>query len=128
RAGRDHLGARRRPARGRVHRGHRTDPGRSVDRGSAVVDFLLVSLLLTVLMLGVVQLALALHVRTMLTDAAAEGARYAALHGSDLSQGEERTAELIAMTLPASYAQSIDAAYEDYGEVTLVTVTVSAPL
>lgn len=79
-------------------------------------------------MLGVVQLALALHVRTMLTDAAAEGARYAALHGSDLSQGEERTAELIAMTLPASYAQSIDAAYEDYGEVTLVTVTVSAPL
>jgi len=85
-------------------------------------------LLLTVLVLGVVQLALALHVRTMLTDAAAEGARYAALHGSDLAAGEERAAELIAMTLPASYAEHVDAGYDTYGEVALVTVTVSAPL
>ncbi len=80
------------------------------------------------LVLGVVQLALALHVRTMLTDAAAEGARYAALHGSDLAAGQERTAELIAMTLPESYAQSIAAGYDTHGDVTLVTVTVSAPL
>lgn len=80
------------------------------------------------LVLGVVQLALALHVRTMLTDAAAEGARYAALHGSDLVAGEQRTAELIAMTLPESYAQSIAAGYDSHGDVTLVTVTVSAPL
>ena len=80
------------------------------------------------LVLGVVQLALALHVRTMLTDAAAEGARYAALHGSDLAAGEERTAELIAMTLPDRYAQRIEGAYDVHGDVTLVTVTVSAPL
>ncbi|WP_241681222.1 TadE/TadG family type IV pilus assembly protein [Pseudactinotalea terrae] len=93
-----------------------------------MVDFLLVSLLLTVLVLGVVQLALALHVRTMLTDAAAEGARYAALHGSDLAAGEARTAELIAMTLPDRYAQEIETGYDTYGDVTLVTVTVSAPL
>lgn len=79
-------------------------------------------------MLGVVQLTLALHVRTLLTDAAAEGARYAALHGSDLAAGQERTAELIAMTLPDSYAQSIAAGYDSHGDITLVTVTVSAPL
>lgn len=88
----------------------------------------MVSLLLTVVLLGVVQLALALHVRTLLTDAAAEGARYAALHGSDLGAGEERAADLITMTLPAGYAEDVDGGYEQYGEVTLVTVRVSAPL
>lgn len=88
----------------------------------------MVSLLLTVLVLGVLQLTLALHVRTLLTDAAAEGARYAALHGSDLPAGEQRTADLIAMTLPSSYAQSIVAGHGSYGDVELVTVTVSAPL
>lgn len=93
-----------------------------------MVDFLLVSLLLTMVVLAVVQLALALHVRTLLTDAAAEGARYAALHGSDLAQGEERTAELIAMTLPGGYAESIVAGVDSYGDVDLVTMTVSAPL
>ena len=51
----------------------------SDERGSAIVDFLLVSLLVTVLMLGVVQLALTLHVRNVLIDSAAEGARYAAV-------------------------------------------------
>lgn len=85
-------------------------------------------MLLTILVMGVVQLALVLHVRTLLTDAAAEGARYAALHGSDLDEGEQRTAELITSTLPSSYAQDVDGGYASYGDVTLVTVTVSAPL
>ncbi len=80
------------------------------------------------MVLAVAQLALALHVRTLLVDAASEGARYAALHGSDLAAGEQRTAELIAMTLPSSYTQDIDAAYSSYGDVDLVTVTVAAPL
>jgi hypothetical protein len=82
----------------------------------------------TVLVLGVVQLTLALHVRTLLTDAAAEGARYAALHGSDLDAGEERTAALIDMTLPQSYRQHIDAGYDSYGGLPVVTMTVSAPI
>ncbi|WP_277050321.1 TadE/TadG family type IV pilus assembly protein, partial [Ruania albidiflava] len=47
------------------------------ESGSALVDFLLVAVLVTVLVLGVVQLALVLHVRTVLIDSAAEGARYA---------------------------------------------------
>lgn len=86
------------------------------------------SLLLTVVLLGVVQLALALHVRTLLTDAASEGARYAALHGSDLGAGEQRAAELITTTLPAGYADDVAAGYESHGDVTLVTLTVRAPL
>ena len=53
-----------------------------------MAEFTLVGVLLTVLALAVVQLALALHVRNTLLDAAAEGARYAALAGS--SDGDRR--------------------------------------
>jgi Flp pilus assembly protein TadG len=48
------------------------------DHGAAVVDFVLVSLVLVPLVLGLVQVALVLHVRNTLTAAATEGARYAA--------------------------------------------------
>ena len=48
------------------------------DRGSAVVEFTLVGVLLTVLFLALLQLGLALHVRNTLVASAAEGARYAA--------------------------------------------------
>ena len=44
------------------------------ERGSAVAEFVLVSALVLALFLGVVQVALAQHVRTLLVDAAAEGA------------------------------------------------------
>ena len=54
-----------------------TRPPRA-DDGSAVVEFVLVSVLVLVLLLGVVQVALALHVRSLAIDAAAEGARVAA--------------------------------------------------
>ena len=48
------------------------------ERGSAVVDFVLVLVLLVPLFLGLVQVALVLHVRNSLAAAAAEGARLAA--------------------------------------------------
>ncbi|BDZ44332.1 TadE/TadG family type IV pilus assembly protein [Naasia aerilata] len=43
------------------------------DEGSAPVEFVLVGALLTLLVLSVLQLGLALHVRNTVTDAAAEG-------------------------------------------------------
>jgi Flp pilus assembly protein TadG len=49
------------------------------DRGSAVVGFVLVGALLTILTLSVIRLGLALLVRNTVQDAASEGARYAAL-------------------------------------------------
>jgi hypothetical protein len=48
------------------------------ERGSAVVDFVLVLVVLVPLFLGIVQVALVLHVRNTLTAAASEGARYGA--------------------------------------------------
>ena len=56
-----------------------------------MAEFVLVGVLLTALLLAVVQLALALHVRNTVLDAAAEGARYAALAGSSAEAGVQRT-------------------------------------
>ena len=47
-----------------------------------MVDFVLVLVVVVPLFLGIVQLALVLHVRNTLTSAASEGARYAATASS----------------------------------------------
>lgn len=98
------------------------------ERGSALVDFLLVSVLVTVLVLGVVQLALTLHVRTVLIDSAAEGARYAALDGNSLVDGTARTRVLIDSSLPAAYARQVETGRTDYRGVPVVEVQVAAPV
>jgi Flp pilus assembly protein TadG len=77
------------------------------DEGSAVVEFLLVGVLLTALTLGVLQLALGLHVRNTLQDAASEGARWASLVGSSPQQGIARTSDLITQAVGTRYAQDV---------------------
>ncbi|HSP36833.1 MAG TPA: TadE/TadG family type IV pilus assembly protein [Frankiaceae bacterium] len=57
---------------------------RITDEGAAVVEFVLISGLLLLLVLGVVQLALVLHTRNVLSADAAEGAR----HGANLDRSE----------------------------------------
>ena len=59
--------------------------------GAAVVDFVLVLVVVVPLFLGILQVALVLHVRNTLTAAAGEGARYAATVDRPLQAGEERT-------------------------------------
>ena len=48
------------------------------ERGSAVVDFVLVSVLILALLLAVLQVAVYVHVRNVVAASAQEGARYAA--------------------------------------------------
>jgi len=98
------------------------------DRGSAPVEFVLVSVLLTLVALSVLQVAFALHVRTTLIDAAAEGARWGALADSSLEAGVERSRDLITAALGESYAQSISAGTGAYGGHPVVIVTVRSPL
>ncbi|WAB82986.1 pilus assembly protein [Microcella daejeonensis] len=98
------------------------------DRGSAPVEFTLVGVLLTVVTLSVLQVALALHVRSTLIDAAAEGARYAALADSSLERGVERSRELIETALGPGYARDISVAVDDSSEIAIVTVSVRSPL
>ena len=77
------------------------------DTGSAVVEFTLVGVLLTLLTLAVIQLGLALHVRNTVLDAAAEGARFGALADNVPADGVLRTRELITEAIGADYATDI---------------------
>ena len=81
-----------------------TSPRRSDERGAAVVDFVLVLVVLVPLFLGILQVALVLHVRNTLTAAASEGARYAAAADRPLEAGAARTREQIAGALAARFA------------------------
>lgn len=65
------------------------------DRGSAVVDFVLVAMLVVPLFLGLLQLGLFLYVRNTVAAAASEGAHYAAVRGREPADGEARARELI---------------------------------
>jgi len=96
--------------------------------GSAVVEFVLVSGLLTVLTLSVIQLGLALHIRNTVLDAAAEGARFASLADTSLSDGVTRTRDLISTALSPGYAADVTASSTNHLGHPSVIVTVRTPL
>lgn len=98
------------------------------ETGSAVVDFVLVSVLVSVLFLAVFQVGLALYVRNTIISCASEGARFGARAGADLGAGENRTRELIKASLSARFAQDVSAEVVDAGGVQVVSVRVRAPL
>ena len=70
-------------------------PSGDDERGSAVVDFVLVSLLIIVLLLAVLQVAVYVHVRNVVTASAQEGARYAANADVSSDSGAPRTVEIV---------------------------------
>lgn len=98
------------------------------DRGSAVVDFVLIGALITVLFVAVVQLTLVVHVRNILIDCAGEGARYGAAAGRTPSDGAQRTRELAAAALGPMYATDVSAGPVEVDGVGLVEVRVRAPV
>ena len=75
--------------------------------GAAVVDYVLVVVVVVPLFLGIMQLALVLHVRNTLTSAASEGARYAATADRSLADGAARTRQQISGALAARFAQDV---------------------
>ncbi len=99
------------------------------DSGAAVVDFTLTSGLVALMFVAVLQLGVALHIRSTLVSCAAEGARYGARMESTPEQGAERTRDLITRSLPDRYAEGVEAgtAVTDDG-VQVVVVTVDAPV
>jgi hypothetical protein len=101
---------------------------RGRDRGSAVVDFVLVSALLVTLFLAIGQLALALHVRNTLIAAASEGARYGADADRTPADGADRTRDLITSSLSGSFAGDVSGTYDEVDGVPVVTVEVRTTL
>ncbi|MCI0142241.1 pilus assembly protein [Arthrobacter bambusae] len=102
--------------------------GRGDERGSAVVDFVLVGGLLTVFFLAVIQLALVLHVRNTLIDAASSGARYGTLADRTPADARERTADLIGTALNADFARDVSTSEAGFQGIRTLEVTVRAPL
>ena len=80
---------------------------RTGERGAAVVDFVLVLLVLLPLVIGILQLALVLHVRNTLASAAAEGARHAAVAGSSAAAGQAKVQELVDGALSQEFVRSV---------------------
>lgn len=93
-----------------------------------MVEFVLVSVLVVAVLLGVLQLTLALHVRNTIVDAAGEGARHGALEGSSPAAGAERTRELIGSALHSRYGNDVSARVVERDGLALVEVTVRAPV
>ena len=78
------------------------------ERGSAIVDFVMILVVLLPMFAALLQLSLVLHVRNTLSSAAAEGARRAAVTGATMDDGRAKAAEQIVGTLNAKYADEID--------------------
>ncbi|MCB2413561.1 pilus assembly protein [Demequina sp. TTPB684] len=99
------------------------------DDGNVVVEFVLVSILVITIAMGVIQLAVALHVRNMLVSAASEGARLAATNDRGLADGVERTESLLAESLGGydASASAIDTVI-DGAPATQVTITAPVPV
>jgi len=112
----------------RTHQSKDATGGRGDDRGSAIVEFTLVGVLLTVLFLALLQLGLALHVRNTLTASAAEGARYAANADRDPDEGADVTRQLIRDSLADSFAGDVTSGLERVDGVPTVYVQVRARL
>ena len=98
------------------------------EAGSAVAEFVMVAALVLALFLGVVQVALAMHVRALSIDAAAEGARVAARADADLASGATRTRELLAAALGSRYADDVSVRTTARDGLDVVEVTVQVPL
>lgn len=102
---------------------------RQREAGNATVEFLLVSVLVVAVALGVIQLAIALHVRNILISSAHEGAHYAALAGKSLDDGEERARVLVGGALGSVPAQFSAQQMVIEGEPAVeLTVTARVPL
>ena len=98
------------------------------EAGSAVVDFVLVSVLVSVLFLAVFQVGLALYIRNTIISCAAEGARLGARADADPDMGAARTRELISASLSERFAQHVSAEVVGAAGVQVVSVHVRAPL
>jgi Flp pilus assembly protein TadG len=80
---------------------------RTAERGAAAVEFVMMSVLLLFLLLGVLQVAVYFYARNVVASSAADAARYAASVGVPGDAGAARARELIGDGLDAADARDI---------------------
>ncbi len=99
---------------------------RSSESGQALPSFVMVAPLLLMVSLALLGLAMALHVRVIVLDSAAEGARFGSHTSLELARS--RTSELIGAALPREYGEQVNAVYRDIAGVPVVEVSVVCPI
>lgn len=113
--------------RSRVSRRNVHDRLASED-GNASVEFALVAPLFMLVALAVLQLMLAIHVRSVVTSAAIEGARVAALVDGDLARAESRTRSILESNIAGAAVHSITASQVTEGENEMFAMVVETEL
>ena len=89
-------------------------------------EFVLVLLVLVPLVFGIAQVALVMHVRNTLVAAASDGARSAAMLGSEPEVARDRARDVIGTTLADRYAESIEARESVVDGVVVIEVRIRA--
>lgn len=79
------------------------------DRGSAPVEFVLVSVLLVAVTLTVLQIGFVAHIRSIAIDSAIAGAAHAALADTTDADGVARTEDLISRGIAQGLVQGVTA-------------------
>ena len=95
------------------------------DRGSAPVEFVLVSVLLVAVTLSVLQIAFVAHIRSIAIDSAIAGAAHAALADTSDADGVARTEELIGRGIARDLVQGVTVRSALVGDRDVVVVTAS---
>ena len=96
--------------------------------GSAVVDFVMVGALVITVFVALLQVTLGVYARNVLTDAAGDGARRAALVGGTEAEARQRVQVLSDAALRRGYVDAVTISRVPSGDLTIVEVTVTAPL
>jgi Flp pilus assembly protein TadG len=94
------------------------------ERGSAVVDFVLVSVLIVTVLLAVLQVAVYVHVRNVVTASAQEGARFAANADVDSGVGAARTVEIVGQATSTRTARGLTCTSTEDVDTTGLTLVV----
>lgn len=101
---------------------------KSRDSGAAVVDFVLVGALVTVIFVALLQLALVLHVRNTMADAASSAARYGALGDRTAEDARARAVLLMDGALGPDYVQDVSVSVQNQDGLDILAVSINAPL
>jgi hypothetical protein len=100
------------------------------DRGSAPVEFVLVSVLLVAVTLAVLQISFVAHIRSIAVDSAIAGAAHAALADTTDADGVARTEDLIGRGIARGLVQGVTAHSARVGnrEVVVVSANLAIPI
>lgn len=96
-------------------------------RGSAVVEFALVTPLAVVVALAVAQLALCLYERNVVMGSLSEGARVAAAEGRTVADGERAARELLRQSLGGRIAGAVPVHGEVEGGLVIMRAVGALP-